>query len=114
MDRMGGSGGEEEEERGGRQEGKRDRQRERQTEREREREAKLCLADNLFCVKSGLNFSSRCSGGRRGGWVECTRWEEGRRMKGGKQRKRGRQGGMDTQAERQRGGGEVGTQPTTF
>ena len=114
MDRMGGRGGEEEEERRGRQEGKRDRQRERQREREREREAKLCLADNLFCVKSGLNFSSPCSGGRRGGWVECTRWEEGRRMKGGKQRKRGRQGGMDTQAERQRGGGEVGTQPTTF
>ena len=104
----------------GEREGGKERQTERDTERERERErdAKLCSGDNVFglllCVKSGLNFSSPCSGGRRGGWVECTRWEEGRRMKGGKQRKRGRQGGMDTQAERQRGGGEVGTQPTTF
>jgi len=47
--------------------------RERQRERERERDAKLCSGDNvfglLFCVKSGLNFSSPRTGGSGGGWV---------------------------------------------
>ena len=51
----------------------RERDRERDRERERERDAKLCSGDNvfglLFCVKSGLNFSSPCTGGSGGGWV---------------------------------------------
>jgi len=59
----------------GEREGGKERQteRDRERERERERDAKLCSGDNvfglLFCVKSGLNFSSPCTGGSGGGWV---------------------------------------------